>query len=546
MRRPDLSRLRGRRLSAALAVVATVTVVAAGCGGESSTSSTGSEPGDVAAFIPAGSPAYFEVSTDLDGPQWQQVIEIAQRFPAYPELERTIQEGLSQEGVDFERDVKPLLGDRAAVAALRAPQADASVTDPGSASGALDESGYVAAIELAEGKEQSVKELLVVNGAQRQERDGVEFFTDEDSASTVAEQTLVVAGTPEDLFLAIEAQKAGGDRTLAGSDKFTDALGKLPADTFAQGYLDVGGLVQTATATSEDRAQLEALGIGDLESSALAMALTAEPDGVRFKGVLTGAPESATGSTEFSPELLENVPADAIAYIGLADLAGQVERLVGQVRSAGGDEVAQQIDAVSAQLPQLLPGVTLDDLAALARLEHAFVVTPGAPIPGVGAILRVEDGARAQATLDKVREGLPTLSSSLGGGELPPWRPVPLSGGVQGWELPLSPEASVVYGVSGDLALIGSSAATVQSLQQPDEPLSGSADFQAGAEGIPDRVTSVAWLNIEQGVAALDAAGALADADAQTRDNLRPLKSLVAWSTGGDTPTFEVFLRVTE
>lgn len=545
MRRTTFTRLRSRRIAAALAVVATVTAVAVGCGGESS-SSTGSEPAEVAAFIPAGAPAYFEVSTDFDGEQWQQVVALAKKFPSYPKLEQQIQKGLSEEGVDFERDVRPLLGDRAAVAALRAPDTDATVTDEATASDAFDDSGFVAAIALAEGKEQNVKELLVMNGAQRQERDGTEYFTDEDSASAVTDGTLVVSDTPDDLFTALDAQKAGGDRTLAGSSRFTDALARLPGDTFAQGYLDLGALVQQATASSTDRQQLEALGIRDYESSAIAMSLASEEQGMRFKGIVTGVPESAAQATEFAPELLENVPADAIAYVGVANLAGQVERLVGQIRAAGGNEVAQQIDGFAAQLPQVLPGVTIDDLAALARGEHAFVVTQGTPTPGVGAILRVEDGARAQKTLDTVRQDLPNLLSSLGGVTLPPWRQVSLSGGVRGWELPVSPEASVVYGVGGDLTFLGSSVAAVQSLQAPDEPLSGSADYQAGTAGIPDKVTSVVWLNVQQGVAALDAAGALDEADAETRANLRPLKSVVAWSTGGDAPTFEAFVRIAD
>jgi hypothetical protein len=57
-------------------------------------------------------------------------------------------------------------------------------------------------------------------------------------------------------------------------------------------------------------------------------------------------------------------------------------------------------------------------------------------------------------------------------------------------------------------------------------------------------VTSVLWVNIGEVIAAADKLGALDDADAQTLANLRPLKSVTAWTTGGDTPTFEVFLRI--
>lgn len=542
----SLPRRRGPRLTAALAaLLAVIALVAAGCGGDSSTTDSGSAAGDVAAFVPAGSPVYFEVSTDLDGPQWRQVVELAQKFPDYPQLERQIQESLAQEGVDFERDVKPLLGDRAAVAVLRAPEAGGSITTPGGAAGALGDSGFVAAVALAEGKEDAVRVLLVANGAERRDSNGVEIYVDGDSYSTVADNTLVVADSEQDLAAALEAKDAGGDRTLAGDERFTGALGNLPGDTFAQLYVDLGGFLDSATAAAGDNPQLGALGLDQYREAALAASLSAEPEGMRLKGVVTNLPEEATVATEFTPALTANVPADALAYIGLADLAGQAERAIAQVRAAGGDDVSRQIDAVGSMLPQLL-GVSVDDLAALARGEHALVVTQGAPTPGVGAILRVEDGARAQATLDGVRENLPQALSALGasGAELPPWQPVPLAGGVQGWQLPLSPEAGVVYGVQDRLAIIGSTPATVQLLQAPVSPLSGSDDYTAGTRGIPDLVTGVLWVNLAQTVTALQSAGQLDRTDPRVLANLRPLRSIGAWSTGGTTPTFEVFLRL--
>ena len=75
-------------LTAALAGSA---IAVAGCGGDSD---TGSSAGEVASYVPSSSPLYLEVTTDFDGPQWQQVEALAKQFPGYPDLERMIQEGL--------------------------------------------------------------------------------------------------------------------------------------------------------------------------------------------------------------------------------------------------------------------------------------------------------------------------------------------------------------------------------------------------------------------------------------------------------------------
>ncbi|MDH3227387.1 MAG: hypothetical protein OEM67_09915, partial [Thermoleophilia bacterium] len=61
---------------------------------------------------------------------------------------------------------------------------------------------------------------------------------------------------------------------------------------------------------------------------------------------------------------------------------------------------------------------------------------------------------------------------------------------------------------------------------------------------IPDKVTSLVWVDV-QGV--LKLVEALGDLDADARADLvqiEPLKSVVAWSTGGSEPSFEVFARI--
>lgn len=247
---------------------------------------------------------------------------------------------------------------------------------------------------------------------------------------------------------------------------------------------------------------------------------------------------------EFSPTLTSNAPADAIAYLGFSDVAGQLTQVFQTIQGSLGEEERQQLEAFSGQVPLML-GVSLDDLAALASGEHAVVVTDGQPNPGAALALKVEDGARAQTTLDTVRQKLPGLVATLSPDTtLPPWTQVPLANGVQGWRLPLSPEAGAVYGVDGDLAVIGTSVAAVTAVQSPTSPLAGAADFQAAMEGMPDTVTSMFWLNLQQGIGALQRFGAFDDASPETLPNLRPLKSIAAWTTNGDTPTFEMLLTI--
>ena len=535
---------RRKAVLLATGALAGAALAVAGCGGDAE---SGSTAGDVASFVPAGSPLYLEVTTDLDGPQWTQIDTLAKQFPAYPELRAMLDESLASEDVNFDRDIKPLLGDRAAVGALSVPDASGlqdslTATSPDAAAqDATDDLEFVGVVDIAEGQEDALLALLVKGGATKAgQHNGVDYYTQQDGDTVVAvdDGALVVTDSTGQLYKALDAHEAGGDKTLAGTDRFTDALAKLPADVFGQAYIDVGAFVRAAGTSSP---QLGQLGLDDYQDAVIAASLAAEPEGARLKGVIFGAPD--LGASEFTPTLDDRAPADAIAYLGFNDLSGSITTILEQARASQSSDTQQQFDALAGQLPALL-GVSLDDLSALGSGEHAVVVTGGAK-PGAAVALKVDDGARATATLDKLRVGIPALLRTFSPDTtLPAWQRVPLAAGIQGWRLPLSPDAGVIYGVDGDLAIVGTSVPAVTSVQRPASPLSASADYQEGVSGMPDSVTSVLWVNIQEAVATADTLGGLDDADAQTLANLRPLKSIAAWTTGGDTPTFEVFLRI--
>src|SRR5207344_2520601 len=104
--------------------------------------------------------------------------------PGYPQLERMIQKDLETGNVDFDTEVKPLLGERAAIAGLALPPAGdltKGLTVP-SAAEASDDMRFVAVVDVADGKSQQVKDLLVREGAvSGGEHDGAEYFTSKDA-----------------------------------------------------------------------------------------------------------------------------------------------------------------------------------------------------------------------------------------------------------------------------------------------------------------------------------------------------------------------------
>ena len=540
MRRPFPLRGRARVLAPLAAGVTSISLIAAGCGG--SDTSTGSTASSVAGFVPASAPLYMDVSTEVDGAQWKQIDALGALFPAYPQLKVEMEKEINSGSTRFDADVKPLLGGRAAMAVLKFPegtQAKDAASDPVKAA----EGGeFVAIIDLLDGKDADAEALLKkeADGAPTQV-DGVNIYKQSgsgDSYAAVVDGAVLMSDTEANLKTVIDAHRAGGSSVLTGSDRFTEALSKLPGDTFAQFYMDIGTVAKQQAAQAS---QLGATSLANIEDARMAGSVTAEPEGVRIKGVMMGSPDTAK---EFNPTLDEKVPSDAVFFADVSDLDSQVTDAVTKVMAELTDEQRSQAQAFVGQVEPML-GVSLDDIRSLVRDETAVIATKGAPAPGIVVASKVGDGTKAQATLDALRERSPLLLQSLMGssGKMPAWTPVNLEGGVKGWNLPLSPTGGVTYGVEGSLAMLGSTPAAIRAVQRPSQPLSQLDEYTKAIADAPDKVTGLMWLNVSEAVRLGEAAGAF-KSDPEALANLRPVKSVVGWGTGGDEPTFEIFTHV--
>ena len=82
----------------ALGVVATLALLAAGCGGGPAGSS---ESG--ATLVRAGALGYVSIDTDIGSSQWQQVDALSKKFPGRALALSRIESELTKQGLDFAR-----------------------------------------------------------------------------------------------------------------------------------------------------------------------------------------------------------------------------------------------------------------------------------------------------------------------------------------------------------------------------------------------------------------------------------------------------------
>jgi hypothetical protein len=467
-----------------LSLVVLITVLAiAGCGGGgSSGSATGTASG--AEVTPADAIAFISVNTDRDSGQWQQADDLLQKFPLRDEIIRGLNEELSDEGVDFRRDVLPVLG----------PTLDIAVVG--------FEGGDPQVVGLAQPADKAKFNELLEKGDQpavHTELEGWTVFSD-------TQATL-------DAFT-----KAGGEK-LADSDAFGDAMDELPEDANAKAYLDGGRLFSLLERELPGFTGGQA---GELDW--VSFALSSEDDGWKLQGAVKS--DQSTGAA-FTPTLLDRVPAGSLFLATFKGTQGTFDQL----------RKNPQFSRQSAQLEQLL-GVRFDDLARILEGESAFYVREGSPFPEVTLITKPADPQAALRTVDRAVGKL----AGFAGGARPTRTQIE---GVDARKLALG-RVTLYYGVKDDVLITTISPAAfgdVGSSIEDDDTYSNAVE----AAGVPDETSGIFYVNIKDAIPLIEGFAQIAGEQLppDVSANVAPLVSLIGYGVTEDgIATFSALLQV--
>jgi hypothetical protein len=482
-----------------LTFLALLAVLVAGCGGGSD-SGTGSSTPSGASLVRAGVLAFVSIDSDLGSSQWQQVDELAHKFPGRDKALSKLQQGLAKEGVEYDRDVKPALG----------PEVDLAVVSGGTASSTK-------AIALTKPDDpDKFKALVQKLNASDPGTDAV--YREVDGWYAVSDSQAAISDVLK------------GDRTaLADDSTFKDALEKLPGDALVKAFLDgqrVNALVSQAAAQGGSSFDYSSLGLDTLKY--ISASVSAEDVGVRIRGASSGG---NLGGGDFTSALADAVPSDAFAFLTFRG-AGTADQL-GKLRSN------PQIGPALARIEQGL-GVPLDQILGLLHGEIAFYARPGAVIPELTLALEEKDESAALATLDKLAARLAAAT----GARVEP--------GTQGGH-PVKTidfgQFTVHYGGVGGRVVITSGVNGIADFGGSGDHLRDSGDFKEAqdAAGMPDANGGFLYLDLKNALPLIEGFAGLAGQSLPTEvtENLRPLRSFLAWSEGsGGSRTFDAFLEI--
>jgi hypothetical protein len=298
----------------AAAGLAALVLATAACGG-TGTLLAGS-PGDEAAqLVPPDAIAFVSIDSRLDSAQWRTVRELF--GPTHLPL-----------GLDYERDVKPAVGDELSFAVL----------------GIHD--GKPEAVALVKPTDDAKLRALVGRFDQGDEHYAVQHVGD-----------WAVVADSRAAFAAVNRAEAG--RSLADVPQFQRAMEHLDGDALAVAYAG-GGTSQLLPGKVRGLALVTGL------PETMAARLAAEDDAVRLQVRL----ELREPAPVYRPRLLRDVPSGAMLAVSFKNPQRLLERLA----------LEPTLHDIVARVERAL-GLSVAELAPALRGEGVFFVTQGALLP---------------------------------------------------------------------------------------------------------------------------------------------------------------------
>lgn len=374
-------------------------LLAAGCGGGSS---SGTDPASVA---PASTPMYIDFTIRPEGATKTNIEELAQKLAGIDDLGGLIvselEESATEEGeeIDFEKEIKPWLGERAGFIYPKFQGGDFH--------------DFAAAIQVTDAGE---AEAFVVKQSERGKEEfedgsfeGVDFKVGEDGTTVGVIGELLVIASEEEVFKEVVTASEG--ESLADQSAYTDAIANVPSESAADVYVDIGGLIGEAEASNEvdqsTKLFFENVGVELKEATAVASLVPGTDQlEIDVSSNATGEnPPSGDGS-----KMLESLPRRSVAAFASAEFGKRFNEGIDQIDENG---IPGQVPPH--QLKQALKqaGIDLESIASSIGDVGVFVEGNSERNVSGAMVLATENATQAKNTVSNL--GLFLRASGLPG-----------------------------------------------------------------------------------------------------------------------------------
>lgn len=425
-------------------------------------------------LVPETSILYGNLFLRPSNDQKMALDDLLQKFPqvedtddALNKLIELLDEELGKEGLSYEEDVEPWLGDQ--VGGFIMPGGTPEVPNFGVLIESKDDEALADLIHRVQEEENADAETS------ERTHQGMTYEALEDEPGTpsfVFIDGFFVGGTEEAVKASIDASQG---QSLRESEKFRTATKDLRDDWLGLFYADSNELFalleQDPQMTPEDRAIFENLDFGDLPPWAGVAYVTSDSIGFENTG---GSPTKGpfAGFSSFTgPGLLLSLPGESWAAFGVPDIGGLVTESLELFADFPGFDRAQIDSAFTAET-----GLDLEQ-DVLSWMGDAGMFVRGTNMQEVGGGLVVEssDPAKTATLVETVQEML--VKEGL--------QPQPASEGeLEGFSLQGPGMPAPVYFLGGERLVITYGETSTQQAVAPELPLAEADAFARASDAL--------------------------------------------------------------
>jgi hypothetical protein len=460
-------------------------------------------PNDTIAYVPQNAVLYAHVTVNSSSHQWDLEGDLAKELPNITALFQQSTAALatpSGKPVDISSQVLPWAKDDIAL-----------VDVPGPKKTTLQ--AYVVGVGDKAKADQFVAGIAPSGGSTPADENGSALSVYAGGFATANSGGELLFGNEAAVRAALDA-KSGKLPGLEGSDQDA-ALEALPNVRFAEVYLSPAGVQRFLTGPSAGATQLGTF-VDYGATKGMAASATARDDGIQFNLVSDLDPKLEERSPtvfadlpKFQPGLADEAGTSALAYVGVGDI-GPALNTARASAGAGAQALAGSLRALAQSLQQQAGVDPLKDLLPALGGQAALVAEPTATFPYASLIVDGVDDSKANDALARLQEPLLRSLGTEGGQQVPTFQNKDVDG-VTVHSIQISPSVDLSYAVFDGKLVISTQPAGIAQVRSSGDNLAGTGAYQQAVDGLPDGVSALVFLNLDEVLGLAQQAGLAED-----------------------------------
>ena len=296
------------------------------------------------------------------------------------------------------------------------------------------------------------------------------------------------------------AAQSGGLPRLEGSDQGA-ARDELPDVRLADLYLSRAGVSRMLAGRPGSATQLNTF-VDYGATTGMAVSLRARDDGVAVNLVSDLDPKLEERSPtvfaslpRFEPGLADEASSDALGSVAVGELGPALNKALATA-GAGAQGLAGSLRSLAENLQRQAGVDPLKDLLPALRGQAALVAEPTDAVPYASLIVDDVDEQRAADALASLQQPI-LRASGTGGPQVPAFQSKEIDG-VSVHSIQVSPTVDLSYAIFDGKLVISTQPEGIAQVRSSGDSLAGTGAYQAATDRLPDSVSALVFLNLDE------------------------------------------------